>query len=372
MLRNTLIVCLSICLFSCGHESKNKSLSGTVTNLEVGTELFLDYLTPNKIYTIDTAIINESGRFTFKSTIDKTGYYRLKINSQSFLNLVLEKGDVPSIVANGNNLMEDYTITGSEEANRLTAFQLIYTENKLFLDSLQLFFQSNSSDPNLVLELQKSKAESIARMNSKLIRLINEKTGSLVSLAAVQQLNIKKFNEIYLRVDEALNKKLPKNKWVINFHTKIQELDHLRIGQPAPSIQLNNTEGKSVSLASLKGKIVLIDFWASWCSPCRMENPNVVMAYKKYKDKGFDVFSVSLDGVPQQKTAQQDWINAIKADGLIWENHVSDLQGWNSSVVPIFNLKSIPFTLLIDKEGNILGKNLRGQALENKLATLFK
>jgi thiol-disulfide isomerase/thioredoxin len=372
MLKSVLIVSLSICLFSCENNSKLKSLSGHISHLDVGTELFLDYLTPNKIYVIDTAIVDEEGRFVFNSTIDKTGYYRLKINNQAFLNLVLEKGDTPSIIADGNNLMEDYTVEGSKESNRLKTFQLIYTENKLFLDSLQFFFQDSANDPNLVLELQKAKAEAITRMNNKIIRLINKKTGSLVSLAAVQELNIEKFNEIYLRVDEALHQKLPENKWVINFHTKIESLDKLRIGQPAPTIELKNTEGHSISLASLKGKVVLIDFWASWCRPCRMENPNVVKAYHKYKNKGFDVFSVSLDGVPQQQNPQQDWINAIKADGLTWENHVSDLQGWNSSVVSVFSLKGIPFTLLIDQEGNIIGKNLRGQALENKLATIFK
>jgi len=115
-----------------------------------------------------------------------------------------------------------------------------------------------------------------------------------------------------------------------------------------------------LALASLRGKTVLIDFWASWCRPCRAENPNVVRVYNKYKDKGFDVFSVSLDN---RKGA---WEKAIQDDGLVW-NHVSDLNGWKSSVVSLYRFKGIPFTVLIDKEGKIIAKNLRGPALEQKL-----
>jgi thiol-disulfide isomerase/thioredoxin len=372
MLRITLIISLSICFFSCENKSNNKSVSGNLTNLDLGTELFLDYLTPDKIYAIDTTTIKENGSFAFQANIDKTGYYRLRINNQSFLNLVLEKGDSPSIIGDGKNLIEGSRIEGSEESIRLTAFQLAFSENKVFLDSLLLTFQTSPNDPGLVQKLQKSEGESITRMNTKIIKIINDKPGSLVSLAAVQQLNSEKYNEVYRRVNAALNKKLPENKWVIAFNATVQSMDKLAIGEPIPNITLNNTQGNPISLTSLKGKVVLIDFWASWCRPCRMENPNVVKAYNTYKDKGFEVFSVSLDGVPQQKTAKQDWINAIKADGLVWENHVSDLQGWNSSVVPLFELKGIPFTLLIDQEGKILGKNLRGDALENKLASIFR
>ena len=138
-----------------------------------------------------------------------------------------------------------------------------------------------------------------------------------------------------------------------------------------PEISLPSPSGEIKNLSSLRGKVVLIDFWASWCRPCRMENPNVVKAYNKYNKKGFEVFSVSLDGMPQQANPKQDWINAIKNDGLIWENHVSDLKGWGSEVLPVFQFQGIPYTLLVDREGKIIGENLRGNALENKLAEIF-
>jgi thiol-disulfide isomerase/thioredoxin len=133
----------------------------------------------------------------------------------------------------------------------------------------------------------------------------------------------------------------------------------------APEIAFPNPDGETIKLSSLKGKLVLLDFWASWCKPCRMENPNVVRMYNKYKDKGFEVFSFSLD-----KDLSR-WKNAIKQDGLIWPNHASDLKGWNTATIPMYGFNGIPFTVLIDKDGKIIETNLRGPALENKLISLL-
>ena len=138
----------------------------------------------------------------------------------------------------------------------------------------------------------------------------------------------------------------------------------LGIGKPAPNIALNTPEGKISELKDLQGKVVLIDFWASWCKPCRQENPNVVRLYNKYKKKGFEVYGVSLD---KTKNA---WVNAIKADNLTW-THVSDLQFWNSAAAQLYGVNSIPATFLIDRDGTIIAKNLRGASLESKLEEIF-
>lgn len=149
---------------------------------------------------------------------------------------------------------------------------------------------------------------------------------------------------------------------------KIEE--HLRIAKKTgigatPSFSLPDTSGNLFELASYRGKYVLVDFWASWCGPCRKENPNVVKAYTKYHDKGFEIVGVSLDN------KKEPWLKAIHADGLTWQ-HVSDLKGWQSAPVVDYGIKSVPTSFLLDKEGKVIAKDLRGEALEKKLEEIFE
>jgi len=207
--------------------------------------------------------------------------------------------------------------------------------------------------------------ESEKRNNVVINYLISNKN----ELAVLMFLDIfprDKHGSLHQEVIKALYAKYPEHPIVAErYKLETSPATSTSIGAMAPELAFENPEGKIMKLSDLKGKVVLIDFWASWCRPCRMENPNVVAAYKKYNSKGFEVFSVSLD------RDKASWIKGIKDDGLIWPNHVSDLGYWNSQGAKIYGVSSIPATFLINKEGKIVAKNLRGAALENALKELL-
>ena len=174
-----------------------------------------------------------------------------------------------------------------------------------------------------------------------------------------------------------LSKRFPKHKGIAGTINYINDLSTKQtqsqavpqssatIGNMAPEITMNDVNDKPFSLSQLKGKYVLIDFWASWCGPCRGENPNIVAAYNQFKDKNFTVLGVSLD------EDKQDWINAIAEDHLPWQ-HISDLKKWKSIVVGLYGIDGIPYSVLVDPQGKIIAANLRGSALQNKLAEVLK
>jgi peroxiredoxin len=151
----------------------------------------------------------------------------------------------------------------------------------------------------------------------------------------------------------------------VGLKTQREALDFLSKGKQAPDFEEKKADGTTMKLSDLRGQVVLLDFWASWCGPCRAENPNVVRLYNKYKDQGFTVMSVSLD-----KDGKK-WQEAIKKDNLSWPNHVSDLQGWSSKAAGKYQVRGIPFTVLIDRDGNIIDTKLRGESLAMELEKLF-
>ncbi len=201
----------------------------------------------------------------------------------------------------------------------------------------------------------------------------------LLSLFAASFINAETDLPLMKKTVTKLEKYNPNSVYTTQFKARIQETEaqlmqtkqqedlakKTAVGSVPPDITLPTPDGKTLSLSSLKGKVVLLDFWASWCGPCRRENPNVVNVYNKYKDKGFTVFSVSLD-----KSADP-WKAAITADGLIWPNHVSDLKGWGSVAAASYGINSIPRAYLLDKEGRIVATNLRGEQLEQKVQEIL-
>ncbi len=373
-MKKVFIPIITVLIFiACGNNQSlnNESLSGNIINLAEDTPIYLDYLTPNKIVTKDTAIIDGNGNYQFDVKIDQLGYYRLRINNQNFVNLILDINETPIINGDGNNLMDTYSVEGSNQSQLLKEFNLVIKEDYIFQDSLNRYYQAYKNDPQVFIDVTQKSMASENQLKTYFTELINANPSSLVALAAVQQLDAEQNFELYKKVDENIAKTLANTPYYEPFHEKVEQLSKLNTGGEAPDIAVADKDGNPIKLSDLRGNVVLLDFWASWCRPCRAENPNVVKAYNKYHDKGFEVFSVSLDGMPQQGNPKQDWLNAIEKDGLLWKSHGSELKGWQSSFIPVYGIQGIPFTVLIDKDGKIIGKNLRGPALEGKLAEIF-
>ena len=205
-----------------------------------------------------------------------------------------------------------------------------------------------------------------ASMPDRIETLIRDNKHLLMSAFLVTYFEsaFEQYAPLYKEVRDALVDRYATNEFVRHLDQKLQSV--VMVGMEAPEIVMTDTAGAVRRLSSLRGKVVLIDFWASWCGPCRRENPNVVRMYQRYHDQGFEVFSVSLDN------NREKWVQAIRKDNLLWPNHVSDLRGWSSAAGRLYGISSIPATVLVGRDGKVLARNLRGPQLEQMLKEIFE
>jgi thiol-disulfide isomerase/thioredoxin len=329
--------------------------------------LVLSELTTTGITLIDSVRL-EKGKFTLTGQISEPtlGFITIGgnkppgipvvLNPNEKIKLDITKAKSPSV-----------EIKGSQENEDLIALYTQYTAyNQEGMDINDKYRKMDPAD--LTPEVRQQGQDEFSawqRKGEKMIEdFINNHKGSAATYFAATFVLPETPPAL---VDLALNK-LKKDAPELVFTKKLEDrlnsLAPLSIGGLAPDIALKNPLGKVVKLSSLRGKVVLIDFWASWCGPCRRENPNVVRMYQKYNSKGFEIYGVSLDNNKGR------WQGAIKQDNLTWI-HVSDLKGWNSSAAQAYKVNSIPYTVLLDKSGRIIAKNLRGASLEAKLEQLF-
>lgn len=352
---------------ACGEEKAgNVSITGNITN---GTDkkLYIEQMSFTPKTFKDSVEIGSDGSLKFNPKVPEKGFYKVYQNPSNFVILILDTVDKITINGDLTNIAETYTVEGNKDSELLWQFNNYMKISARKLDSLSKVFAQNQSSPDIAAIQQDLEAKYMVEVKNKeefLAKFVRDNSSSFACLAVVEQLNADDFYEEYKLVNKNLLEKYPNSEYTITFNSRVSELGKLAVGTQAPDIIMNDPSGKTLKLSDLKGKIVLIDFWASWCKPCRAENPNVVRVYNTYKSKGFEIFGVSLD---KEKGA---WEAAIQQDKLTW-NHVSDLGFWNSPVVKTYNISGIPFTVLLDKEGKIIAKNLRGQQLEAKLAELL-
>ena len=347
-------------LAACNSEStKNGPLKGQITQHK-GTWLYLDQIRGNTVETLDSVKIGDDGSFIFKNEIKEKDFYRIRVSDNNAVFVVLEPGKLVQYINNNMLLQDSYTLEGSEEGKLVLEIKAIRLGINAHRDSLMKVI--NQAPPEqrgaLQMELEQSFNAFVGKKLEQTRTIIRANLNTLAAITGAELLDPDQDFVIYNELAETLKRTYPNSGYAQSFVAKVEQMRAMAIGSEAPEINLPSPDGKLLPLSSLRGKVVLIDFWASWCGPCRMENPNVVRLYNEKKNQGFEVYSVSLD---KDKSA---WMKAIEKDGLIWPSHVSDLAYWSSVVVKQYGFQGIPFTVLVGKDGKILAKGLRGQQLE--------
>ncbi len=354
-------------IFACGGTDSDTEgkvrVSGKIENAPEGV-VVLSQFTDSRPKVLDTLELNKNGEFSYELAIETPTFYELNIHGQKAVRLALFKEDV-EVKYNFSN-PESLTVEGSVDTREMLKIEKLMETYQADVNKLnEAYYEAMSkNDPEAIRKIQAEAMELEANQAGRVKEMVNSMGDSFASMAAIGLLNPKTDFQFIDELVAKLNENYPGTAAILQVKQQLDEMRALSVGQPAPEIELPNPEGTMVKLSDLRGKYVLIDFWAAWCKPCRQENPHVVKLYNQYKNKGFEVFGVSLD------RTKEDWVKAIADDGLEW-TQVSDLKYFNSAAAELYQIEAIPATYMVDPEGKIIAKDLRGPSLENKLAELF-
>jgi peroxiredoxin len=370
MKKNLLLIALSAVLFVACKDKSRLSISGKLANANASQKVFLYGMASNSMVVLDSTNLSKDGEFKFVNTKQEADFFRVSYGQNEYI-VIAKNGDEVKIDADVNDPSLTYKISGGEDAAKLEEFNTLKSnlQGKIFEVS-KTFEEKVAEGPDrrdaLLNELLPPYNAAMKALNDGLIKFAMDNSSSLVSFYAISLVNPIGNEEAMLAYSNKVDDKLKQNVAVKNFIQKLDSQKKLAIGQPAPEFTINSIDGSNIKLSDYRGKYVLLDFWASWCTPCREENPNVVKAYQSFKDKNFTILGISLD---KDKTA---WSNAIKADGLTWA-HAGELNDFEGSTVRLYQVEAIPSSFLVDPSGKIIAKNLRGEELQSFLSkTLSK
>ncbi|MFT3701501.1 MAG: TlpA disulfide reductase family protein [Agriterribacter sp.] len=366
-----------IVLYSCANKGKldtavvkpgdsSYTVTGKISGLDTGWVLL--YNIQKNDNKTDSAKLNK-GQFEFKGFASEPQIAVLALGLPDVkpvpLMLFLEAGKI-EITASKDSMMKG-VVTGTPGQADIAKFneslKPFLAKQKALYDQYQAAATSNDQQKINEIQLQSETLES--EYKALVGKFVKENPASYLS--PFQLLQTYSSDMVYTELEplySALDPKMKDSYFGKKIKVALDAAKTTAIGSVAPDFTLNDVNGKPVSLASFKGKYTLVDFWASWCAPCRAENPNVVKAYNTYKAKGFEILGVSLDD------KKENWQKAIQQDKLTW-THVSDLKGWQSDAAALYDVKGIPMNFLLDKDGKIIAKSLRGEDLEKKLSELL-
>ncbi len=354
-------------MVSCAKKSEFV-INGELKNAGENKKVFLfvaDSL--GQMIPMDSTVLNENKEFVLKAKSEQPEFYQVFVGDKSYM-LIAQNGDEIKLKADLANHSGAYEINGSAEADKITEYNKITSEFSLESGQLaekysKLVAENQDNKDAIIAEFHEKSQKLYEPFLAKSYQFIQNNKKSLTAFFAANVImgtdpNAYE-NEIIAYSKEA-KESFPQNKAVIAFARQMESLEQVAVGKAAPEFSAKSPEGKEIKLADFKGKYVLLDFWASWCGPCRQENPNIVKIFHDFKSKNFTVFGFSLDD------DQTKWLNAIKADNLDWQ-HVSELKQWDAETARLYNINAIPASFLIDPNGKIIAKNLRSEDLRKFL-----
>lgn len=390
MLRNLTFLLLLLLFFSACKTSQNNnepgyfSLSGTLQQAN-NMELYFQELTTNELIPVDVIKTDSSGVFFYENHIEDAGFFLLRADDTNYLILLIEPGEEIQICGDASNLLLDHHVKGSKGSVLLSRLNKKIAKSYQTVDSIvEQIVDAHHGSTSILLrdQLQMYYNQAFDDNQHYVKRFIRKHPKSLASIIALYQhfgnqllLNEQDHFEYFELLSRSLSEAYPTNKHVMDLNRRVGRHQRdlarrnaiggsLDKGSEAPEIVLPDTAGVLTALSSLRGKYVLIDFWAAWCTPCREANPILRDIYEQYQPYGFEIYGISLDRTRDQ------WIQGIHEDGINWIQ-VSDLRFWNSPVVSLYNIQGIPHAVLVCPDGLIVQKNISLPELMSFLSSRF-
>ncbi|WP_214227525.1 TlpA disulfide reductase family protein [Pedobacter sp. B4-66] len=357
------ILVLCVAFAACKDKSKFV-INGEFKNAAPKSKVYLFGLQKDNALPLDSTVLSEKGEFKFTHATPGADFFRISAGSNEYM-IIAKNGDEIKITADLADKSLAYNTSGAAEADKLQELNTVKHQYMTKIAAIQSQFdQAVSAQPDnrevIMEQMRPQYTAEIDGLNKAVLKFAQDNTASLAGFYAMNLLNPAEYEKEMVAYSEKIKGNFNDNAAVTEFLKRMSSLKAVQVGQPAPEFTITGIDGKPIKLADFKGKYVLLDFWASWCMPCRKENPNVVKAYNTYKDKNFTILGISLDKDPAA------WKKAIADDKLTW-SHASELSDFEGSTVRLYQIEAIPSSFIIDPKGTIIAKNLRGEELETFL-----